>query len=46
MLQTGLGSGGEEAMEAAQAAHTPSCPHPVASGLCLSSPRSRTPGLF
>lgn len=29
MLQTGLGSVGEEAMEAAQAARTPCCPHPT-----------------
>lgn len=43
MPQTGLGSGGEEAGEAAQTARTPSCPHPAASGLCLSS---RTPRPF
>lgn len=42
MLQTGLGSGGEEAMEAAQTARTPSCPHPAASGLHLSSLGRRT----
>lgn len=32
MLQTGLGSGGEEATKAAQAARTPSCPHPQPQG--------------